>query len=47
MKELAEKVKKLQATYQDVFNISDPLPSKDTENKCDVLLELDNNTNPA
>ena len=31
-------------TSQDVFNISDPLPSKDTENKSDVLFELNNNT---
>ena len=31
MKELIENVKNLQATYQDVFNISDTLPSKDTD----------------
>ena len=47
MKELIENAKKLQATYQDVFNISDTLQSKNTENKCDVLLELNNNTVPA
>ena len=47
MKELIENLKTLQATYQDVFNISDTLSSKDTENKCDVLLELNNNTVPA
>ena len=33
MKELIENVKNLQTTYQDVFNISDTLQSKDTENK--------------
>ena len=44
MKEFIENVKNLQATYQDVFNISDILQSKDIENKCDVLLELNNNT---
>lgn len=27
----------------DVFNIVDFLPSKDTENKCNALLELNNN----
>ena len=32
MKELIENVKKLHATYQFVFDIFDPLPSKDTEN---------------
>ena len=47
MKELIGNVKNLQTTYQDVFNISDTLQSKDTENKCDVLLELNNNTAPA
>ena len=46
MKELIECVKNLQTTYQDVFKIPDTLQSKDTENKCDVLLEL-NNTVPA
>ena len=35
MKELIGNVKNLQTTYQDVFNISDTLQSKDTENKCD------------
>ena len=40
MKGLIENVKNLQARYQDVFNISDRSQSKDTENKCDVLLEL-------
>ena len=44
MKNLIENVKNIQATYQDVFNICDTLQSKDTENKCDVLLELSNNT---
>ena len=38
MKKLIENPKNLQATYQDVFNISDTLPSNDTENNCDVLL---------
>ena len=33
MKELIENVNNLQNTYQDVFNISDTLQSKDTENK--------------
>ena len=33
MKELIENVNNLQTTYQDVFNISDTLQSKDTENK--------------
>ena len=33
--------------FADVFSISDTLPSKDTENKCDVLLELNNNILPA
>ena len=47
MKELIENVKNLQTTYQDVFNMSDILQSKDTENKCNVLLELNNNTIPA
>ena len=47
MKELIEKVKNLQATYQDVFNVSNTLQSKDTENKFDVLLELNNNTIPV
>ena len=47
MKELIENVKNLQTTYQDVFNMSDILQSKDTENKCDVLLELSNNAIPA
>ena len=47
MKELIENVKNLQTTYQGVFNISDTLQSKDTENKCDILLELNNNTVPA
>ena len=47
MKEFIENVKNLQTTYQDVFNMSDILQSKDTENKCDVLLELNNNTIPA
>ena len=47
MKELIENIKNLQATYQDVFNISDISQSKDTEKKCDVLLELTNNTVPA
>ena len=47
MKELIENVKNLQATYQDVFNISNTLQSKDTENKFDVLLELNNNTIPV
>ena len=47
MKELPENVKNLQATYQDLFNIADTLQSKDTENKCDILLELNNNTVPA
>ena len=37
MKDFIENVKMLLATYQDVFNISDPLPSKDTDNKRDVL----------
>ena len=36
-------VKKLNNTYQDVFNISEPLPPNDPENKSDVLLELSNN----
>ena len=47
MKELIENVKNLQATYHDVFNIFDILQSKDTENKSDVLLELNNNLVPA
>ena len=47
MKELIENVKNLQATYQDIFNISNTLQSKDTENKFDVLLELNNNTIPV
>ena len=47
MKELIQNVKKLHATYQFVFDIFDPLPSKDTENKCYVLLELSNNKVPA
>ena len=47
MKELMQNIKNLQATYQDVFNISDTLQSKDTENKCDVLLELNNSTVPV
>ena len=47
MKDFIENVKMLLATYQDVFNISDPLPSKDTDNKRDVLSELNNNTVPA
>ena len=47
MKELMQNIKNLQATYEDVFNISDTLQSKDTENKCDVLLELNNSTMPA
>ena len=47
MKELIENVKNFQTRYQDVFHISDTLPSKDTEKKCDVLLELNNNTVPA
>ena len=47
MKELIENVKNLQATYQEVFNIPHFLPTKDIENKCDVLLELNNNTVPA
>ena len=38
MENLIENVKNIQATYQDVFNISDTLQSNDTENKCDVLL---------
>ena len=42
MKELIENVKNLQTTYQGVFKISDTLQSKDTENKSDVLLELNN-----
>ena len=33
MKEFIENVKNLQTAYQDVFNISDTLQSKDTENK--------------
>ena len=36
MKELKENVKNLQATYQDVFNISETLPLKNTGNKCVV-----------
>ena len=44
MKEHREKAKKLHAPYQDVFNIFDPLPSRNNENKCGVLLELDNNS---
>ena len=44
MKELIDNVKNVQATYHDVFHISDTLPSKDTNKKCDVLLELNNNT---
>ena len=40
MKELTENVKNLQVMYQDVFNISDTLQSKDTENKGGVLLKL-------
>ena len=36
MKELIENVKNLQVTYQDVFNISNTLPTKDIENKCDI-----------
>ena len=47
MKNCIEHVKNMQAKHQDVFNISDNLQSKDTENKCDVLLELENNTVPA
>ena len=49
MKELIGNVKKGPTTYQyiDVFNIPDPLPLKDNENKCDVLLKLNNNTFPA
>ena len=47
MKELIENIKNLQATYQDVFNASDISQSKDTEKKCDVLLELTNSTVPA
>ena len=47
MNELIENTKNLQATYQDVFNISDTFPSKDTENMCDILLEFNNNTVPA
>ena len=43
MKELIENLKNLQATYQDVFNISDTLPSNDTENNWDVLLQPNNN----
>ena len=44
MKEHIENLKNLQATHRDVFNTFDTLQSKDTENKCDVLLELSNNT---
>ena len=36
MKELKENGKNLQATYQDVFNISETLPLKNTGNKCVV-----------
>ena len=43
MKKLIENPKNLQATYQDVFNISDTLPSNDTENNCDILLQPNNN----
>ena len=43
MKELIKNLKNLQATYQDVFNISDTLPSNDTENNCDILLQPNNN----
>ena len=46
MKEITENFKKFHATYPFVFNIFNPLPSKDTENKCNVLLEF-NNTVPA
>ena len=44
MKKLIENVKNLQTAYQDVFNISDTLQSKDTENKWVVLLELNSNS---
>ena len=47
MKEVIENEKNLQATYQDVFNVSDTSQSKDTENKCDILFELNNNIVPA
>ena len=47
IKELTENVKNLQPTYQNIINISDTLPSKDTENKCAVLLKLNSNTVPA
>ena len=47
MKKHIENVKNLQATHRDVFNIFDTLQSKDTENKCDVLLGLNNNTGSA
>ena len=46
MKELIEDMKNLQVTYQDVFNVTDTLPSNDTE-KCDVLLKLNKNIVPA
>ena len=36
MKELIENVWKLLTTYEDFFNISDTLQSKDTEKKCAV-----------
>ena len=38
---------KLHATYQDVVNISDPLSLKDSENKSDVLSQLNGDTVPA
>ena len=44
IKELTENLKYLQPTYQNVINISDTLPSNDTENKCAVLLKLNSNT---
>ena len=47
MKEPIENIMNLQTTYQDVFNISDTLQWKGTENKCDILLGINNNTVPA
>ena len=47
MKEPIENIMNLQTTYQDVFNISDTLQSKDTESKCYILLELNKNIVPA